>query len=445
MMILGMTLGHCTRYVAKPLPVLVDDAKWPTFKASVSQLELPALKKVKLDATQPWNMLTVAVLAVLHNPELESAAQAEQVAEAEAFSAGLLPDPQVQAGRERAMGRSTQGYQYGLGFDTGVWLEHDSVHRAAEAHFNQIRLDRYWQQWQVIAAAEQAFVQQVYAEQRLHSLESFLNQLHQWELYALQQEKQGLLRDDQLHHLHMLKASMERLRQSAELASEQGQVTLHTLLGLDPGVPVRLSGFPEYYPEAIHEAQSHLERLSQIRPDLRALQQGYKSQEERVRQAVLAQFPSVGVMLTRSRDVYEPVNALGLELQFSLPVLSGQQGVLATQKASRAQLYKEYERRVRQADFDVKALLQRLQILNRQLQQQQTELQRQTRYRMEIESAMQRNDAGIESVVEARNDEESLFLEREQTLRDRAVQTIALQLLTGSGVFAPEEHIVTHR
>ncbi len=441
LMVMLLTLGSCASYVPKPLPSQVGDDVWLKLRVSTSQMALPALQKVNADGSQPWSMAMVAALAVLHNPDLEAADQAERTEQAEAFAAGLLPDPQIQLGHEQAMGLSTHGYLYGLSLNTGDWLQHATVHRAITAHLKQLRLERYWQEWQIAAASEQAYVQQVYSTQRLQSLTQFLGRLAVLEDSALQEEQQGLIRDDQLQSMHALKNSYEQLRQSAQLQLEQAQIRLHKLLGLAPDVPVQLAGLPELQTDAIQDAQNNLDQLSRIRPDLRALQEGYRSQEQRLRQAVLAQFPSIGIVVSRSRDVYEPVNAVGLELQFSLPVLSGQKGTLVIQKATREQLYQEYQKRVLEARFEVRAIVRRIQILDLQLQQQQSELQSRTNHRSELEAAMQQDEVLIDSVLHAQQEEENQMLERMQTLRDRAVQTIALQLLTGNGVFAPASKV----
>jgi cobalt-zinc-cadmium efflux system outer membrane protein len=112
-----------------------------------------------------------------------------------------------------------------------------------------------------------------------------------------------------------------------------------------------------------------LEILPQVRPDLLALKAGYESQEARVRGAILAQFPSLGIGINRARDTSN-VDTLGLSISLGLPLLSGNRGNIAIERATREQLYQEYSARLAQAWGEVDQLLE----LQSLLQAQQRDL-----------------------------------------------------------------------
>ncbi|HEN47468.1 MAG TPA: TolC family protein, partial [Mizugakiibacter sp.] len=104
--------------------------------------------------------------------------------------------------------------------------------------------------------------------------------------------------------------------------------------------------------------------------DLLALKAGYESQEARVRAAILAQFPSLGIGVNRASDT-DNVDTIGLSVSLTLPLFSGNRGNIAIERATREQLQEEYRARLAQTRVDVDRLL----VLQTLLQQQQDDLQ----------------------------------------------------------------------
>ena len=113
--------------------------------------------------------------------------------------------------------------------------------------------------------------------------------------------------------------------------------------------------------------------LGRRRPDLLALQAGYRSQEARVRRAVLAQFPSLSIAFTRARDTSN-VPTTGLGTTLNLPLLNGGRGEIAVQRATRAQLRQEYQARLDATYGEIDRLLRRQDLLDRQLAQTRSQL-----------------------------------------------------------------------
>ena len=71
-----------------------------------------------------------------------------------------------------------------------------------------------------------------------------------------------------------------------------------------------------------------------------------------MRIAVLSQFPNVIVGISRARDVSD-VHTLGGSVSLDLPIFDGSRGDIAIQKATRQQLWAEYQARLDQAAADV--------------------------------------------------------------------------------------------
>ncbi len=147
------------------------------------------------------------------------------------------------------------------------------------------------------------------------------------------------------------------------LAAEHG---MRALLGLKPDVAVPLAPLaaPPIPDRAAVTAAAA--RLPQVRPDLRALQHGYRSQEAQVRIAVLSQFPNVVVGFTRARD-FSNVHSIGGAVSLTLPLFDRGRGQIAIQRATRAQLRAEYQARLDQASSDIWQLWSELQELRGEL------------------------------------------------------------------------------
>jgi outer membrane protein TolC len=139
------------------------------------------------------------------------------------------------------------------------------------------------------------------------------------------------------------------------------------LLGIAPGATLDLVGEPA--PVAIDTAavRSGMEKRLARRPDLRALQAGYHSQEEKFRGAVLAQFPALNVGITRARDT-SGLYTLGFGLSLSLPVFNANRGNIAIEKATRKKLFDEYQDRLNSAYGEIDIALANLSLLHEQLQ-----------------------------------------------------------------------------
>ena len=126
-------------------------------------------------------------------------------------------------------------------------------------------------------------------------------------------------------------------------------------MGLAPTVQLNLTGemdLPEPDPSKI---ETLLSRLPQRRPDLLALQAGYASQEQRFRQAILAQFPALNIGLTHARDT-SGIYTAGFGIAITLPIFNRNQGNIAIERATRQRLYDEYQARLNEAFSQVARL-----------------------------------------------------------------------------------------
>lgn len=326
-----LLVGGCASYSRLPLPVKPDLAT-----------------SLSASGPQPLDMNAVATLAVLNSPELKAARAKSQVSEAQAFAAGLLADPQISGSIDSPTDRG-QGYinAYGLGLslDLQGLLTHAAKKGAANAARDQARLGLLWQEWQSIAQARTLYVQQVLDADKVQ----FLGAAQQ--TYTTQAERSGRALQagdttvDQAGADLALLSDISIQAGTAQRAALQTQQSLHALLGVAPEVPLSLQplGAPRLPERA--DIDAALARLPQTRPDLAALQAGYRSQEAVVRKAVLAQFPMISLGVTKSRDTSN-VRSNGLTMTLSLPLFDRGRGEIAIQSATRAQLRAEFQARL---------------------------------------------------------------------------------------------------
>jgi outer membrane protein TolC len=174
-----------------------------------------------------------------------------------------------------------------------------------------------------------------------------------------------------------LSALVDTLSQISQLEQTHNKTrhSFNLLLGLQPRVEVDLSPLPPDGPMPADTLDRQLATLSQRRPDLLALQAGYASQEEQVRAAILAQFPSLGISLNRARDTSN-VKTVGLGVTLTLPLFAGNRGNIALERATREQLQEEFRARLAQAAVDVDRLREQQGIVRRQQDSLETYLPR---------------------------------------------------------------------
>src|SRR5258708_13639400 len=112
-----------------------------------SQMPLPELVAHEFNAEGGLGVTEIAMLAVVHNPDLKVARADARVSHAQAFAAGLLPDPQFHFGFDfphNAPGATT-AFNLGLSEDINALIQHDATQKAAQAEARKTDLSLLWQ------------------------------------------------------------------------------------------------------------------------------------------------------------------------------------------------------------------------------------------------------------------------------------------------------------
>ena len=332
-----LSVVGCATYSRLPLPEKPDLATTVGAKGS------PTL-----------DMNAVATVAVLNNPDLKASRAAAQVGEAQAFAAGILPNPQLSGTLDRPSDSTiglVDAYSLGLTLDLQALLLHPSKRAAANATRDQKRLDLLWQEWQTVAQARSLYVQSVLAAEKQQFLAAASASAILHTARSERALQAGDLAPEQVTGdvavLFDVRTRLGTAERSALLADQ----SLRSLLGLGPEVPMPLQ--PLDAPEMPEQAAVAiaLSQLAQSRPDLRALRAGYESQEERLLGSVLAQFPNISINFNKARDTGD-IHTTGFGVTLDLPLFDRGQSAIAIERATREQLRAEYEARLDQATGD---------------------------------------------------------------------------------------------
>lgn len=293
LLILG-TLAGCVSYQPHPLST---QSTLQTGVAHISidrsQMPLPELVAHEFNADGGLGMTEIAMLAVVNNPDLKVARGDARVSHAQAFNAGLLPDPQFHFGLDfpyNAVGAVT-AFNMSLSEDILALIQHSANRKAAQEDARKTDLNLLWQEWQVVAKARTLFVKVTQDELLMEVLarnRSLFADRYDRTRAALDR---GLMTIDAVTPQLTALQDVDRQIRDLERLNNTDRHDLNALLGLAPEVPVLLKGPLMVPPLDPQRVLSLLPDLPRRRPDLIALQYGYNAEDQRYRAAILGQWP----------------------------------------------------------------------------------------------------------------------------------------------------------
>jgi outer membrane protein TolC len=356
----ALTLSACASYQRQPLgtvpalPSRVGDVQ-----VDATSLPFPQLAVHRFDPADGLDETEVAILAVANNPDLRLARDDLAIAHAQAFAAGLLPDPQLSFSHDLSNNSAgpdaTKAFSLGLSYDINSLIQRVVGARSARAEERKTSLTLLWQEWQVVSQARLLFTKLVHGRRLIRVLDDNRRLFADRVGRTTQAQERGLVASDTVLPALAALQDIDKQLYDAHKQANQNARDLNALLGLDVSAELPLQETGGAFPAAVTPDQA-LAELSRRRPDLLALAAAYQAQDQRYLGAILAQFPALNVGLTRARDtsnIYS--NALGVTL--ALPFLNGNRGNIAIEHATRQKLYDEYRRRVQASRSEIAALL----------------------------------------------------------------------------------------
>lgn len=427
----------CTTYHAKPLfraSTALSQHDLDRFEIDPRKMPLPELVAHRFDPSAGFDIEDVAMLAVANNPDLKLARDDLGIAQAQAFSAGLLPDPQVSvssdfpgaAGLERA-------FNYGLSMDVMAIISRSANQRSADATVRKTDLGLLWQEWQIVAQAKQLYTKTRYEDAVLPLLKQALD-LDQTRYTRLEHARQaGNTTDDVVSVA--LTAYSDARRQYDDMVRARAQThhDFNLLLGIAPDVELKLVGSSRTKPLANASLEAELAALPKRRPDLIALQAGYEAQEQKYRAAILNQFPSLTVGFDRARDT-SGIYTTGFQIALSLPIFNRNRGNIAIEQATRQRLGDEYRVRLNAAYADIAHLRNDSRLASAQLAQDEAALPALVQAAGRARNAFAAHDIAMGQYVDAQLAALTRQIDAETQRDALAEQRIGLQALLGSAI-----------
>lgn len=141
----------------------------------------------QIHADDGLNLVELSILAVAGSPELKAQRELLEVADAQAFADGLLPDPQIALGREvPEEGDQTlvTGTLTELGYDISALLTRPARVQQRRYLLSQNRLNILWQEWQTVKQVQLLAVQNLCASDMTTLLDTVSAIRHEQETWS---------------------------------------------------------------------------------------------------------------------------------------------------------------------------------------------------------------------------------------------------------------------
>ena len=364
--LLGAALAACTIYHREPLDDAgVEAVLAPPDPAAIERgarlLGHPQLKPVPVDLAQPLTVDAVGIVSVLANPDLRALREQQQVAAAQVFAAGLLPDPQFSIGRDWVLSAPDSTYSAAFASSLALDLLGPLATRSVELHAaragaESLRLDIAWAEWATAGQARLLAVRLHYQERAAALAKAAAETTERALARALTAAARRDLKADEIEIRRIAAADARARALVTERDAGTTRLEVNRMLGFPPAARLELAPPPPLGdwrtpdPEALFAA-ARSERL-----DLRALAAGYDKQEAVLHRAVLGQYPRIVLTLNRARDTSR-VNTFGPAVSLDLPLWNRNRGAIRVAAADRRRLRVEYAARLHQTRADIALLV----------------------------------------------------------------------------------------
>ena len=426
-------LGACAHYSPKPLPDAASALVRPNpaiLSVAAQKIDRPFLKPQPVDLAAPLTPNALAVIAVIENPDLKAQRAKIGVTDAQAFAAGLLPDPTFQASFDHRLSGPDKfnGYGAQIGFDLNTLRTAAVTRQSGKAQKRQVRLDLAWAEWNTAGQARLQGVRVFELGRQLRLAQESAQSAQSLFTAVSRAAGRGDVSATDLDvRRQTLLDAQSKLRQ-AEVGLLTARTDLDKQLGLPPETILALAppaASPVPPPADVLVTQAIARRL-----DLQALRAGYQSAEAELHKAVLEQFPNLSLALAGASDTANN-KTIGPVVSFSLPLWNRNRGNIAIATATRERLRAEYEARLFQTRADIVAAVDAVRSLRLQRAELDSQMPALQHYAAATRRAAKRGDiarATAETSEQAVRDRELADLQIEQQI---AEQTIALELLSG--------------
>lgn len=354
----ALVIGGCASY--HPLPLSeharladsIDDIRH-TVPAPA-----PGAKPVVINVSRPLSVDQVGLLAILNDPELRTERGESDLARADLTQSAMLPNPSVSLSYAALLGGpgTTGAFTASLAQDVASLVTYRSRVSAARAHVSEVNANLLWNEWQVAQKARLLAVDLYWGERSIESSEATFKSLSKEAADVSSAVDAGSMGLSELGPILAAKASAEHTLASMRLDQLKNWQDLDALLGMKPGIRFAIAA-PQV-PKVPSDLDPLIASVPGRRPDLVALQLGYRSADESVRAAILGQFPAFVLGGTYGSDT-SGVRSAGPTATFDLPIFNRNQAEVAKTRATRRLLHEQYQARLGDSVSSILALAAR--------------------------------------------------------------------------------------
>lgn len=354
----ALVIGGCASY--HPLPLSeharladsIDDIRH-TVPAPA-----PGAKPVVINVSRPLSVDQVGLLAILNDPELRTERGESDLARADLTQSAMLPNPSVSLSYAALLGGpgTTGAFTASLAQDVASLVTYRSRVSAARAHVSEVNANLLWNEWQVAQKARLLAVDLYWGERSIESSEATFKSLSKEAADVSSAVDAGSMGLSELGPILAAKASAEHTLASMRLDQLKNWQDLDALLGMKPGIRFAIAA-PQV-PKVPSDLDPLIAGVPGRRPDLVALQLGYRSADESVRAAILGQFPAFVLGGTYGSDTSD-VRSAGPTATFDLPIFNRNQAEVAKTRATRRLLHEQYQARLDDSVSSILALAAR--------------------------------------------------------------------------------------
>jgi outer membrane protein, heavy metal efflux system len=385
----------------------IEQAPSDVLRIPASRFDDPKLNSQVVDLRSGIGPDEAATIAVYANPALRAIRDRRGLAAAQLIQAGILPNPVVSYERDYVTGGNTlgtrTGYTLNAGWEFSALIPFLPKQTAARKNFRSVDLDVAWQEWQIAVNARTAVYRVLGLDAQVTRAREATN--------GLQQSTDAMRKAFDAHEKTVLDlAAVESASQDSRatmLALEQEfdkqRLGLNKILGAEPETKVVLRAGLILPTRLAPPAQEELsDDIKSRRLDLLGLRQGLESQDATVRAAILAQFPKMSVAIVRASDTTN-VHSTGFNVAVDVPIFDRNQGVIATERATRQRLLDEYNQRAFEARSDIATAIADIRSLNRQIAAAEEALPVLEKLVSSAQTAIEQRNADVLSYYTARN------------------------------------------
>jgi len=398
-------IGWATGLVLAELPL--ESGAAHLLRIPASRIDSAAPDPVVVNARVGVGPDEAAAIALYSNPALRAIRDRRGLAAAQLIQAGILPNPLVSYTRDFVTGGNTLGtvtaYNFAAAWEFTALIPFLPKKTAARKNLRSVDLDVAWQEWEIAVNARTA----VY---RVLGLDAQVARARE-ATEGLQQSTDAVRKAAEAHEKTVLDlAAVESASQDSratmlalEQELEKQHLGLNKILGVEPETKVALrKGLSLPTRLAAPDERDLLDGVESRRLDLLGLRQGYESQDATVRAAILAQFPKMSVGFSKASDTTN-VHTTGFTVAVDVPFFDRNQGVIATERATRQRLLDEYNQRVFEARSDIATAIADIRSLGRQIAAAEEALPLLEKLVTTAQTAIEQRNADVLSYYTARS------------------------------------------